>query len=184
MSTVKFFQTPDEFHDRLIELAKQGPVSAQVGTYSVYAGILTDGRDATKWGDKYKNPIHDLFDALAEAKCETQILVGVPNFPTCYDGCPNCKIKKFRMLKRFYLTSKRWPDFEWRFHDTSHLKLVNLTYEDGSKVSVLGGRNLSCSSWEDFSLELPGHPKELVANFQKAWEDGFDPELLKKKVEE
>lgn len=181
--SVRYFATPEEFHDRLIELAEQKPVKALIGTYSIYAGIQTSGKDATEWGEDYRSPVHDIFERLKDAGCDTKILVGVPNSRSCFVDCQNCKYRKFKMLKRFLATSKRWPEFEWKFHDSSHLKMVALTFEDGSEVVVTGGRNLSGSSWEDFSIELPGVPEQILKVFSSAWASGYEPELLKGKLD-
>jgi hypothetical protein len=182
---VRFFKENEDFNNRLVELAKEKPTSVLIGSYSIYAGILKDGRDTTEWDDaKYGNLIHEFLDELDRNNCDTKILIGVPHFPTCYKGCPNCRYKKVSLLKRLYFTAKKWDNFDWKFHDSSHLKCVLFSFEDGRRVSVMGGRNLSCSTWEDFSLEFAGHPKELIDAFGTAWDSGYPSEELKGKAKD
>lgn len=182
---VRFFKENDDFSNRLVEIAQESPVSALIGSYSIYAGILKDGRDTTEWNDaKYQNKVHEFFDVLSENNCETKMLIGVPFFPTCYKGCPNCRYKRVSLLKRLYFTSKKWDGFEWKFHDSSHLKCALFTFDDGREVSVLGGRNLSCSTWEDFSMEFDEHPEDLLVSFNEAWEGGYQAEELKGKAKD
>jgi hypothetical protein len=147
------FTTLKEHSDYLTKLASAKPDAVSIASFNLYAGIMHDGTDLhTKVGREYKSSAHEFLDALVSCS-SVRILVGVPAYDECVENCKNCAENYIKRLMRLNAHAERWP-FKWRFAEDFHLKSYVFEWNGKLKRAVIGGRNLSGSSYVDLSMPI------------------------------
>ena len=176
------YVTSEEHFDQLLKLVADGPKHVCISTYGIYAGILDDGRDATEWGKKYANKVHDFLDAFGKG-IKVQIAVGLAPFNSCQGKnlCEDCWLKYENLAARLLQHAKKWPKISWKFGVGFHLKCflfhfsdreLRSSHEDPTfrSVGIGGGRNLSNSDWDDLTFDLTREQIIVVQRqFNKIW---------------
>lgn len=83
---MKVITKAPEFHDILANLANQKPVRVDLNTYSLYAGLSSEGRDFHSWGGKWSHPVAKFFDALTRSEASVRIVIGAQERQECFKG--------------------------------------------------------------------------------------------------
>lgn len=156
--------------NKLLELVAQSE-SVFISTFGLFAGIKSDGTNLAAIDYKYGGEIYDLLDAVSTKK--SMILVGMPTFIECKIACEDCLQKHINACDRIGATANHWPTIRWRFIHNMHAKYYGFIRDGMPHNSIMGGRNLTGSSWDDISvimqadvtLELWNHFRE---NFKSA----------------
>lgn len=170
MEEIKYFFELHEYYQALHNTMKDmRPDRVTISTFGLYAGVTTYGDDVRK---VYNQPNYTatFLDRLVNLGVETEIVVGVPEFHVCVEGCKHCVKKWNNSLKRYYYTVRKWPEINWVFVRWNHLKCV-IFEKDGNYRVFCGGRNLSESTFSDVMLYLPNSDvNSLFRGIEKAKE--------------
>jgi hypothetical protein len=150
---MKLLISTDDHFQFLENALDPTPSRVLITSYGFYAGILADGRDTTEWGSKYKCRTRDLLEAIREVPT-VQILIGLYEFKPCKKECLDCQRKYALDLIRHMNHAEKFPEFEWRVTEASHIKCVLFFYPNDAKVGIAGSRNFTDSSWEDVTVTL------------------------------
>ena len=154
--------TLEEHNARLQELVLEGPKDLTIISYGLYAGVLDDGRDAHSWGKKFASNTHLFLDSLKDIP--TTITVGLPPPSNCTGkagSCPHCQEKYLKGLRRLWWHNQTWPSITWKVCLESHMKAWVFSYRRKT-IALVGGRNLTDSSWHDFTMEVVGEKAEQI----------------------
>lgn len=164
---VTILQTIEQHTGELLRLAKARPQSAAFASYGLSLGIASfAGGGLRQWQDASR----EMFDLLAENGVAVRVLVGTGLKISCEDGiCMACERQYVRQLIGLHGYVGRYPGFEWRVLERSHLKLSAFDI-NGDLVCITGGRNMTGSDWTDISLVLHGADASAVlGSLEQCW---------------
>jgi len=160
----------DEHYQDLVDRIDDCPDEVLITTYGIWAGILPDGRDATKVFN-YKKPMgtRRVLDALVTVPNVTMV-VSYPTYCSCKGKsayCRFCEEKFVSQLIRMYNHALLYQKFNWYIVKECHLK-ANLFVKDGDFSGTAGGRNFTESEWLDVTFELTPADASKLYKYVKA----------------
>lgn len=169
---MKIISDLGEHFDIIERLLDNNPDSVFVSSYGLYAGILQDGRDANKFGPKYKTRSIDVLNKMS--KYDSKMIIGISDYKSCkHVRCEDCELKYIHSLIRIEKHSEAFPDIKMRIIRGNHLKCFII--RKGSKyLGITGGRNMSDSSWSDISFMIDHDTcLEILAIANKVFDNGM-----------
>ena len=155
------FSSDKELFEYLHRIADLHPdEEVRISTYGMYLGI-SRGKD---WSEKFPSMARTFIDRIRGEGRSLKLLVGVPSFVECRDGCPDCTEKYKEKLARFDETVSTLK-LNAKFTLQHHLKM----YAIGSIV-ILGGINLSGSEYTDAAVIVDSEAAvQLNEIFDNSW---------------
>lgn len=136
----------------LKRLLRKKPDEAYVATFGIY--------DAAR----------DVAEFLKELKKvkKVKILVGVYKKR---DGQSQKNYNEY--LDRLLNIVKKYPQFQWKFSDKTHIKCIGFRKNGKDLGCIIGGRNLTGSNFDDVSFLLPkGRVRPMREHFGKCFAAG------------
>lgn len=164
----------DEHFKQLDKLLDRKPKAAYVSTFNVWASIMHDGRDLTKYKEKYANKAYDFLERLNNEVKKVKLLIGTSEYASCAkeDRCISCEKKFVKVALRNIECANKWSNCDWRFVVENHFKCYMFFYDDTAEA-VVGGRNLNNSKWTDISLLASKKQIPILYKlFNKTWSRG------------
>jgi len=159
----------------LDDLVQRKPKAVLITSFGIYAGIASDGRDITSFGEKYRSKTRDFLESLRSIS-DVRILIGVATYKSCKNNqfCYDCEKSYLYQLIRLINHRNYFPDFKWKVINNSHLKCVLFFYDNNEILGVVGGRNLNDSSWVDASFKAGNDVscslyRELIPVWKKSY---------------
>ncbi len=168
------FLDNDAHYGFMQECIKMNPKKTVMSTYGIYAGVLFDTRDTTKFGDKSKYGLYtrDILDELVNFD-DVSILVGISTYKSCKPNnarCIDCETNYAKQLIRIVNHAETFPSIKWKMTNELHLKCSLFFYDDMTPLGVAGGRNFTNSDWADITFELAEKQIETLNEyFQTLW---------------
>lgn len=165
------FCNTEELFTYLADYYKQHGGKVRIASYGMYVGI-SNGKD---WSKVYPMAVRNFIDSLN--KNDLRLIVGLPYFTECKEGCEDCAINYNKTLDRHKETIEQL-NINSRFHPQLHLKLYNI-----GDLYVCGGMNLGKSNFVDvsFIIEDKAQKQELSKLFENTWHDSVgDIKIFKK----
>lgn len=153
----------------------------RISTYNLYTGISATGsvvRATSTWDARR------FMDVLNQPNKDVQILVGIPPFIECNEGCEHCKERRESLIQRIDFHRKIYNNIDFRFVNKHHMKLYFFDLYDYD-ICFSGGVNLSNSSWSDILLEIPdpSASSELLEIFKASWKGQSQKLLTSRRIE-
>lgn len=155
------FNSNEEIFDYLLAYYKKFGGEIRIASYGMYLNI-SKGKD---WNEFYPSLTRAFFDYV-DTK-QLKLIVGMPYFNECHEGCEHCKQKYEAVLERFKDTQEKL-NLNIRYHDKSHLKLYNI-----GDLYIAGGINLSISGFADaaFIIDSQEQKEALDELFNGVWRE-------------
>lgn len=132
------------------------------------------------WATSYGNSgsLEPFFDKLNQSKINHRLLLGVSKFSSrskTEDPCSFCATHYRNQIQRLLDYKKKWRDINWSYHPENHTKLVMAYNVKGLAWIIMGGHNLTFSSFKDSSIKIPAAVmdqtliQELTRQFNSIW---------------
>lgn len=143
----------------LNECLRLRPTTARIATFGLWAGITPSGADTREWGEKYRSETREFLETMRRVP-KVNMLVGNYEYKSCKGkntACYDCEKQYVMGLIRLINHAEAFPEFKWRIATGSHVKCALFLYGDEEEPEVkgiVGGRNMTDSSWADVTVEL------------------------------
>lgn len=152
-----------EFWQKTLSLTRKA--DEVVGaSFGLYAGVT----EFKKWYLEKDNNTAAFLEAVSPLT--PKLLIGFVDRHECSPGCPHCLEKANKKRHNINATLREWPNIQWKLVKECHAK--GLAFRSGKHYAALiGGRNLSDSTWPDYNLLITGQPaKDMYQYFDQLYD--------------
>lgn len=169
---MKILESSDDYIKEFNEIIDENPSWIYISTFGMYLGISVDENGKVNdWQSKYPKPIRTAIDKIIEKSIPCKIITGEVGRELCVKDCPHC----IKANEKLYQRLLAHIDI---FHKDNLSLMVKVDYHQKMIVSdkryIIGGRNLSESSYADLSFS--GTDQETIKSLKEIFERQFNEE--------